>query len=141
MKSSVTPAGDAHAVDQLGGLAVGEFGPVGHVGGGFLDGARGVDDGDGVFVAGDQHAVLGAHQVGLDVVGALFDGQPVGGQGVLRHVAGGAALGDQQGLGGCGLVGAVVSRLGGGGGGVGAQGADEHLWGLLGVLGSNECLT
>ena len=80
------PAGDRDAVDGLGGPAGGELGVVGDVGG----------TGDLVLVPGDQHAVLGGDQVGLDVVGALSDRQPVGLEGVLRPVAAGAAVGDDD---------------------------------------------
>jgi hypothetical protein len=80
------PAGDPRAVHGLGGAAVGELGVAGHVGGG----------GDVVLVSGHELVVLGGHQVGLDVVGAHLDGELVGGEGVLRPVAGAAAVTDHQ---------------------------------------------
>ncbi|MOA10448.1 hypothetical protein D3C78_1303370 [compost metagenome] len=46
-----------------------------------------------------QYAVPGRHQVGLDEVGAQFDGLPVALQGVIRPVSGGTAVADDQGLG------------------------------------------
>ncbi len=58
------PAGDALAVDGLGGAAAGELRQVSHVGGA----------GDFVLVARDQHAVLGGDEVRLDDVGAIVDG-------------------------------------------------------------------
>ena len=57
------PAGHLAAVDHLRGPAVRELRVVGHVGGAA----------DLVLVPGDQDAVLGRDQVGLDVVGALPD--------------------------------------------------------------------
>ena len=51
------------------------------------------------LVAGHQLAVLGHHQVGLDVVGALADGQRIAGQGVLGPVAGRTAVADHKGWG------------------------------------------
>ena len=47
-------------------------------------------------MAGDQDAVPGDHQVGLDEVGALLDRQPVGGQRVLGTLAARAAVGDDD---------------------------------------------
>jgi hypothetical protein len=44
------------------------------------------------LVPADQHPVLGDHDVRLDEVGAHPGGQLVGGQGVFRPVAGGAAV-------------------------------------------------
>jgi hypothetical protein len=80
------PAGGADAVDHLGGLAVGELGVAGHVGG----------RGDVRLVSRHELVVLGGDQVRLDVVGAQLDGVPVGRQGVLRPVAGGAAVADDD---------------------------------------------
>ncbi|MNE64039.1 hypothetical protein D3C80_1594240 [compost metagenome] len=47
-------------------------------------------------------AVAGHDQVRLDEVGALFDGQFIGRAGVLRPLARGAAVGDDERLGGGG---------------------------------------
>ena len=55
----------------------------------------------------DEHAVLRDDEVGLDVVRALLHGELVGGQRVLRAVAGRAAMTDHERL--------VVAGLGGGG--------------------------
>ena len=90
------PAGDRHAVDRLRGLARCELGTIDHVGGGFAHRAVGIEDRDRVLVPRDEHAVLGDHEVGLDVVGALLDGHPVGGQRVFGQVAAGAAVADDQ---------------------------------------------
>ena len=106
------PAGDRAAVDDLGGPAVGELGVGGDIGGAA----------DLVLVAGDEDAVAGRHQVGLDVVGALPDGQLVGRQGVLGAVAGGAAVADHHRVGR--QVGAR-SRLGGGGDEQGGRGGRQ----------------
>ena len=48
------------------------------------------------LVPGDEHAVLGRDEVGLDEVGAHPGGELVGGQGVLRSVAGGPAVADDE---------------------------------------------
>ena len=48
------------------------------------------------LVAGDEHAVLGADEVGLDVVGAELGGEAVGRERVLGAVAGGAAVADDE---------------------------------------------
>jgi hypothetical protein len=110
------PAGDLLAVDGLGRLAVGELGAAGDVGGAA----------DLVLVAGDQVAVLGRHQVGLDEVAALVDGQVVGQLGVLRPQARGAAVGDDDGLlrrAGEARAGSQGSGQGGGGQGMRGEGA------------------
>ena len=83
------PAGDRRAVDRLRRAAGGELGMRGDVG----------RRGDVVLVAGDEDAVLGRHQVGLDVVGAHPRGQLVAGERVLGPVAGGPAVTDHQRLG------------------------------------------
>ena len=72
------PVVDALAVDRAGGLAAGEFRPLRDVGG-----AAEVR-----LVARHQHAVLGHHQVGFDVVGTERDGQVIALQRVLGPVAG-----------------------------------------------------
>ena len=84
------PAGGRRAVDLLGRAAGGELGPVGDVG----------RRGDVVLVAGDEHAVLGRHQVGLDVVGAHPRGERVARERVLGPVAGGAPVTDHDHRGG-----------------------------------------
>ena len=91
------PAGQDDAVDDLGRPALANSGRVGDVGGA----------GDLVLVPGDQNAVLGRDQVGLDVVGAHADRELVRGQGVLGPVAGGAAMRDDQGLAAVGPVSAT----------------------------------
>ncbi len=73
------------AVDGLRGLAVGELGVRGHVG----------RVGDVRLVTGDEPAVLGRDDVGLDVVGALADGELVAGEGVLGAVAARPAVPDE----------------------------------------------
>ena len=45
---------------------------------------------------GDQHAIPGGHEVGLDVVGARIDRALVSGERVLGPLAAGAAMGDDQ---------------------------------------------
>ena len=74
-------AGLGHAVEHDRALARGELRQVLHVGG--VDQVR--------LVARDQVAVLGGHEVGLDVVGAQLDAQRVGLERVLGQVAAGAA--------------------------------------------------
>ena len=115
------PPGHRAAVDDLGGAPVGELGAVGDVGGAA----------DLVLVAGDEDAVLGRDEVGLDVVGALADGELVGRDRVLGAVAGGAAVADHHRVGR--QVGAG-SRLRGGrdeeggrGGGQGDGGGEAGL--------------
>jgi hypothetical protein len=81
------PVGHVHAVHLPGGLAVRELGLFGDVGG----------SAEHRFVAGDQHAVLGGHEVGLDEVGPHLDGEAVGFQRVLGQRAAGAAVADHQG--------------------------------------------
>jgi hypothetical protein len=76
------PAFDALAIDGPGGLAAGEFGMGGDVGGAA----------DLVLVARHHHPVLGHHQIGLDVVGAIGNGLGVGRQGVLGQQRAGAAM-------------------------------------------------
>jgi hypothetical protein len=61
------PARRGGAVDRLGGLAARELGMAGHVSGA----------GDVGLVAGDELMVLRRHEIGLDEVGAEFDGQPI----------------------------------------------------------------
>ena len=48
-------------------------------------------------MAGDQHSIFGAHQIGLNKVGAPQNGQPVGLQGVFGEFAAGATMADDQG--------------------------------------------
>jgi hypothetical protein len=104
-------------VDRLGGLAGGELGVGGDVGG----------PGDVVLVPGHQDVVLGRDQVGLDVVGAQLDGQPVGGQGVLGPVAAGPAVADdQRQVPPAALAALVDPLLAAGGSGHLAQGEDEQ---------------
>jgi hypothetical protein len=80
------PAGDRPAVDRLGRAPAGEFGAGGNVG----------RLGDLVLVPGNEHPVAGDHEVRLDEVRPLLDRQFIGGQRVLRPVAAGAAVGDDQ---------------------------------------------
>ena len=80
------PVGRGLAVQHLGDAAVGELGVVGDVGGAAQQ----------RLVAGDQHAVLGDHEVGLDDVGATGNGDAVGFQRVLGAQAAGAAVADDQ---------------------------------------------
>ena len=94
------PAGDLRAIDQLAGLARGELGMTGHVGGAA----------DLVLVARHQHAILRHHQVRLDEVGAVGDRLRIRSQRVLRAQRAGAAMADHQHPGG-------KRFLGGSGGG------------------------
>ena len=50
-------------------------------------------------MAHDQDAVAAHHQIGLDNVGPLPDGEVIGCAGVFRAFAGGPAVGDDQGMG------------------------------------------
>jgi hypothetical protein len=68
---------------------------------------------DLVLVAGDEHPILRGDEVGLDVVGAHAGAQRVRGQGVLRAVSRGAAMGDDE------RLGLLTAPLGGGGPGHG----------------------
>src|SRR5918998_168424 len=89
------PVLDIRAVDVAGPLALGELrGDV----------RRAADP---RLVAGDEHAVLGGHQVRLDVVGAPPDPQGIGLEGVLGQVAARAAVGGDERQ----VVVAVVARL------------------------------
>jgi hypothetical protein len=78
------PALDLGAVDRLPRPAVREL--QGDVGGGA----------DLRLVPGDQRAVPGHHEVGLDAVGAHLDGELVGAQRVLGPVARRAAVRDHE---------------------------------------------
>lgn len=49
-----------------------------------------------MVVPRDEHPVGGHHQVRLDHVRALLDGQLVGGKRMFRPVAAGAAMGDDE---------------------------------------------
>ncbi|MCG8505487.1 MAG: hypothetical protein MI755_12845 [Sphingomonadales bacterium] len=49
-------------------------------------------------MAGDEMAVFCDDQVRLDEIGAEIDGKLVSRQGVLRQIAAGAAMGDDDGL-------------------------------------------
>jgi hypothetical protein len=68
------PVGGVDAVHLAGGLARSEFGLAAHI--------RGAPEHR--LVAGDQHAVLRDHEVRLDEVRPLLDGELVGLQRVLR---------------------------------------------------------
>jgi hypothetical protein len=57
-------------------------------------------------VAGDQVAVLGRDEIGLDVVGAELDRQGVALERVVGQIAGGAAVADDE-----GLLGAAAVRI------------------------------
>ena len=78
------PAGDVPSIDTVGRLPVGEA--VGNIG----------RRADFVFVPGDQDAILGDDQIRLDHVRALLDRQAVRLERVLRTVAAGAAVADDQ---------------------------------------------
>ena len=79
----------AFAVDQLGRLAAGEFGMVGHVGGA----------GDVVLVPRDEDIVLGQHQIGLDEIGAVVDREIVARQRMFGTFAARPAMADDDGIG------------------------------------------
>ena len=68
------------------GDAAGELGAAGHVGGVFQIG----------FVAGDQHTVLGHHQIRLDKVRAQLDGLGIAFQRVVGQITRSATVGDDQ---------------------------------------------
>ncbi len=80
------PAGDRLAVDGLGRLARGEFRVFGDVGR-----AR-----DLVFVAGDESAVAGHDQVGLDEIGAVLDRLAVRGERMFRTQRACAAVAEDE---------------------------------------------
>ena len=61
------PADMVFAIDHLLGLARGEFGMAGDIGGA----------GDVILVAAYEHIVLGQHQIGFDEVRTLFDRQRI----------------------------------------------------------------
>ena len=46
-------------------------------------------------MSGDQHTVLGADQIGFDVVCALANGQHISGQGVFRSQCAGTPVGKE----------------------------------------------
>ena len=86
VKSSVNQPVIGSAVHDLRGLEVCELRVVGHVG----------RAGDVVLVPADEHVVLGRHDVALDEVGAELAGQLVRALGVLRAIAGCAAVSDHD---------------------------------------------
>ena len=81
------PAGHFLAVDDLAGLARRKIRPIRNI--------RGLAN--LVLVPGDQHTVLGQHQIGFDKIRALFDRQLIGGKRVLRSLSAGTAMGDDDG--------------------------------------------
>ncbi len=86
VRSSVNHPSCLDAVDGLGAPPVGELRPTGDVG----------RLGDLVLVAHDQGAVARGDDVGLDDVGALLDGEPVGFERVLGAVGAGASVGNHE---------------------------------------------
>ena len=127
------PAGHRDPVDELRGPALRVLGTGRHVG----------RPADLVLVAGHQDAVLRGHEVGLDDVRALADREVVRRERVLRPVAGGTAVAeDERGggrrprIGGCAGGLRRADRDGGGerqgGEGEGEQGGTTH-GGLLGL--------
>src|SRR5690606_23783516 len=80
------PPGHRCAVHDLGGFAVGELGTLGDVGGAA----------DLGFVPGDEYAVGGGDEVGLDVVGAHARRQFVGGERVFGAVTRCASVSDDE---------------------------------------------
>ena len=76
------PAGIFLPVNDLAGPARRKFRPVRHI--------RGLAN--LVLVPGDQHAVLGQHKIGFDVIRTLFDSQLIGGQRMFRTLAAGTAV-------------------------------------------------
>ena len=78
------PAAHQSPVDGLGSLAVGKFLMVGDIGR-----VR-----QFVFMARDQHHVLGHHQIGFDIISPLIDRAFICGQRMLRPFAAGAAMRD-----------------------------------------------
>jgi hypothetical protein len=99
------PAFFFDAIHHLLGLAVRKLGAGGHIGGA----------GDVGLMAGHEHAVLGSDQVGLNEIGAHLDGALVTFERVVRQVARGAAVADDQRLvaGQGGVARAVVPATGG----------------------------
>jgi len=51
---------------------------------------------DLILVPRDEHAVPSHDQIGLDVVGALLDRQPIGLDRVFRPLAAGSAMSDDK---------------------------------------------
>ena len=80
------PPGARVAVDDAGGVPVGELGALRDVGGAAELG----------LVPGHQHAVSGRDEVGFEEVGAELGGQDVGDEGVLRAVGRSAAVADDE---------------------------------------------
>ena len=78
------PPGHRLPVDGPGALAIRK--PLGDVGGAA----------DFVLVAGDEHAVLGRDEIGLDEIRAHLDREAVGLERVLGPMAAGAAVADDQ---------------------------------------------
>ena len=78
--------GGLDAVEEFGGLFGCELGAGLDVGGVVKDG----------FVAGNEMAVLSGDEIGLDVVGAEFDGAAVAFEGVLGEVTAGAAVSEDE---------------------------------------------
>jgi hypothetical protein len=87
VKSPANQSGRVDSVDLSRGLAPRELGPLGDVGGAA----------EHRLVAGDQHAVLGGDEVGLDEVGAHLDRLAVGFERVLGQDAARAAVADDEG--------------------------------------------
>ena len=81
------------AVKHLGRLAACELGMVRNVG---RIAGRGIRVADERLVTGDQHAVVRRHEVGLDVVCAELDREPVGLQRVLGQEAARSPVADHQ---------------------------------------------
>jgi len=82
-----------HAVDRLRRTPVREFRVRGDVG-------RATDL---ILMADDQHPILRRYQIGLDEIGAVLDGDGVGGKGVLGTQRAGTAMADDEDLRGEGL--------------------------------------
>src|SRR5262245_26270477 len=103
-KIASKPIRDLDAVNLARAASVGEGGTIGNVGGGAEHG----------LVPGNEHAVLGRYNVGLDIVRAHLDGFRVGFKHVLGEIAAGSAVGDDQ-------RGPAIECRGLGGGRVNAQ--------------------
>lgn len=80
------PARDALTVDHLVAATILEFLATGDIG----------RAGQLVFMARDEHQILGNYKIGLDIIGALFDRELVCGKRVLGPLAACAAMSDDD---------------------------------------------
>lgn len=82
------PATHQLAINPALTMPVGKLGMVGDIGGEI----------ELIVVTRQQHPVTAHHQIGFEKIGPLQGRQRIGGKGVFRQIAAGAAVGDQDGL-------------------------------------------